>query len=177
MNCTPSIESTLSYLYVIKCSPKFECENSNDIFNRNRRVFYDLLANDSCFAIFTTKKLTELPAMRLFLSYGEIQAKISDPITIGAQSEHQLMQLRNFHIMIFKDLLKTVKSCLIPGRDGANSYMIVPVKGREINWNVVQNFQSLPEPKMLSEPERRKLNLKPEDFLYKVRLIYVKVKN
>ncbi|XP_063695845.1 endoribonuclease Dcr-2 [Culicoides brevitarsis] len=169
LNCTPSTRTSIAYIHIIKCSPKFDFSTANDIFERNRRVFSELLSNDCCFGIFTTKKLPELPAMRVFLSYGEIQVKISDPIIVSeALSETQLNQMRKFHIMLFKDLLKTVKSCLIPGENGANSFMIVPMKGNAIDWEVVKNFQSLSEPKMLSEPERRRLKFKPEDFLHKV---------
>lgn len=171
LNCTPTLAPTVSYLYVINYDPKFDqtVVNSSGILDRNRRVFHELLSNDSTYGILTTKQLPKLPAMRFFMSFGETQVKIShNPFPVLMKSEEQLKQLRKFHVMIFKDLLKTIKNCLVPVESGANSYMIVPVKGNEINWNVVQNFQSLPEPKILSEPERRRMKFEREDYLYKV---------
>lgn len=171
-NCTPTVAPTISYLYIIKCNPMFDQKlfDSSGVLDRNRRVFHELLSNDNCYGILTTKQLPKLPAMRFFMSFGEVQVQVShDPKHVQVKSEEQLKQLRKFHVMIFKDLLKVIKSCLVQVQGGHNSYLIVPVKGQEINWEVVENFQSLPEAKMLSEPERRRMKLKPEDYLYKVK--------
>lgn len=163
-NCTPKV-SYENYLYLINVSPGFdrkECQNESV------EVFRELLLSNQCFGILTNnkKKLPRLCAMRLFKSFGQIDVNLDvTPKTVQISSKHNLDALRDFHIMIFRDLLKVWQKFFV--FDG-ESYLIVPTIGDNINWPVVFEFPRLQEPRMMNFIEKKNMVFKPEDFLHKV---------
>ncbi|CAM6031845.1 unnamed protein product, partial [Sphagnum compactum] len=149
VNCTPS-QDKINYLYVLRTDQIFDRDlELKGECDMNRRVYHELLSNDNCFAILTAKQIPKLPGIRLFMSFGEIQVKIAkDPVEVQLTEQH-LSHLRQYHGMLFRNLLGITKSKHYLAYDfegGSNSYMIVPVTGNNINWKmltiskVCQNF-------------------------------------
>lgn len=144
------------------------------------KVFHQMYASQSSYGIMTNKPLPKLCSFKLFQSYGEIEVEIeSEPIMSTVRSKDHLESLQKFHVMLFRDLLRTWKNFLVLDN---SSYIIVPLKQIlemslnvsnlndspsqkvwDIDWNLVQKFQSLDEPK-LNQTEKPQI----EKFKHKV---------
>lgn len=100
---------------------------------------------------------------------GEVRVQISEtPIEIHLNDEN-LNKLRNFHIMVFSDILKVTKEFFVLDHHrGPNSYFIVPTKNGDIDWNTVYTFQSIIPCLTPSVVARAKMVFKPEDYIAKV---------
>jgi endoribonuclease Dicer len=161
INCHPKVTET-SYLYIIRMEAKFKPSDEN------QTVFQQLISGCNDFAILTVKKLPKLAKMSFFVSLGKVEVEIVNrPIEMKLYEEQQLVLLRNYHSMVFRDILGIWKEFFC---STADSYLIVPTKqGVDIDWEMVQNFQNLQQPRERNEIERRKMKFnKPEDYLHKV---------
>lgn len=98
--------------------------------------------------------------MELFKNHGEICINIDQPVKIILKKESQLKILRNFHVTIFRDLLKTWQTFFV---HDFGSFLIVPLKNRKINWNLTENFKKMKFPEVC-EDLNALLPTKPADF-------------
>lgn len=164
INCAPQVAYG-NYLYLIKVSPGFDrakCQNDSV------EVFHELLQSDQSFGILTDSRslLPELCAMKLFKSFGQIDVKlVVKPVIVKILAQEQLDRLRDFHVMIFRDLLNVWQNFFVFKGD---SFLIVPTIGDNINWSVVDTFPMLQKPRMMNTIEKRNMIFKPENFLHKV---------
>lgn len=157
----PPYSNTECYIYKILITPLFETDPENE-------HLINLFSTSNCYGILTTKKLPKLAEMPLFMNYGKLQAKISsEPIIVKIQNENDLNYLRNFHIMIFRDLLQIWKQFLSYDLQNLNnSYLIVPLlNGQEIHWNLIKRFQNLSKIREPTEMQRAKQRFNPNDYL------------
>lgn len=164
--CPTLLTDVFVYEMIIK--PGFtivpEKHNYNDVILR------DLYSSENTFGILTSKQLPKLGLMKFYVTLGLITVKINDqPKRIRISNEHQLRELRNFHCMIFRDVLSTVKSFLVNDFENQeNSFFVVPtVANSEINWPLVAKFQKLPQFNGTAD-ERAPKVFRPEDYLHKV---------
>ena len=163
LSCSPTPESQC-FLYTIDMIPTFD---AND---ENLKVFHNLYSTEHKFAILTTKKLPKLGSMRFYLTFGEVCVTINHlPHGVQLSSQAEIMRLRNFHAMLFKDLLNTTAPFLAYDfQNNDNSYFIVPIVGKQINWQLVNAFQSLSTVKSVDEAVRKRLTFNPDDLLHKM---------
>ncbi|KAL7037571.1 hypothetical protein ACKWTF_009277 [Chironomus riparius] len=159
-NCGPNIGT--NYLYRISIKPKFDDINSNAL-----KVFHKLLANENTFGILTTKRIPKLSIITLFQSYGEIECEISElPIAVDIENEGSLKKLQKFHINIFRDLLKAFQTYFVLDK---SSYLIVPInEDNEIDWKLIDDFQVVPKPTLLTRAQIENMTFNAEDYIYKV---------
>ncbi|XP_004529883.1 endoribonuclease dcr-1 [Ceratitis capitata] len=161
-NAVPQVNE-VCYVYEIHAHPHYEIDSYTE-------HIAELLNTNCNYAILTRKRLPPLAEMPLFMNQGKLSVKISpEPIVVTISSEQQLKQLSKFHLMIFRDILECWKSFLVlDQRNQENAYLIVPMNAGKIDWNLVQNFQSLLPQRKYSVAERQKKVYKPEDYLGKV---------
>ncbi|XP_070496244.1 endoribonuclease Dcr-2 isoform X2 [Chironomus tepperi] len=159
-NCGPIIGT--NYLYRISIKPKFDDCNSNAL-----KIFHKLLANENTFGILTTKRIPKLSIITLFQSYGEIECEISDlPVVTDVESEGNLRKLQKFHINIFRDILKAFQKYFVLDK---SSYLIVPInEDNEIDWKLIDDFQEIQKPTLMSKTQIHNMKFNAEDYLYKV---------
>lgn len=164
MNCAPMIGETC-YLHRFSITPKFT--TTPDDFGGSR--FIHLLSSSNNLGILTTKKLPNLAGMNFFITLGEIGVDVSAPVEIVLQDADNLQRLRNFHATLFVDVLQIRQSFLAyDHKNEENSYFVVPVTNNEINWNIVDEFQNLPEFQQLPENQRKGMTFLEDDYMFKV---------
>lgn len=156
------------YLYYIMMTPDFEPTSANEDQHK-------LLSSKQGFGILTSKKLPRLAKTRLFMDIGAISVEIAaHPIEIelAIDDETLLPRLRKFHIMLFRDIVRTVEAFLATDfANKENSYFIVPTtEGGLLDWDTVNAFQSLKPIKSRSEYKVKQTKFSPdaEDYQHKV---------
>lgn len=158
-SCYPK-SNEICYLYIITVSPAVIEHNRH----QNSSIVQSLVAQNSNYGILLTKKLPTFALINLFPSFGEVSVQIEEnPILMKFEKESEIHLLRRFHFFLFKDILKLWKEEYIPEN---NSFIIVPVKGNEINWSLVETFDILPACRKKTAGETT--NMEPNDYLHKV---------
>lgn len=136
-DCAPQ-PLTKCYIYKIKVSPKFTPDVDT------LKVFRKLYESECTYGILTSKTLPRLCVMKMFQSYGEIDVEIdSNPIEIELKSSSEIVLIQNFHVMIFRDMLNVWQTFY--GFLG-KTYLLVPLIGSRIDWDLITNFQKLQKP-------------------------------
>lgn len=159
VSCYPKVNA-ICYLYIIRVFPA-DVEHSHD-----SAIVQSLIAKNSYYGILLTKKLPKFALINLFPSFGEVSVQIEEtPIAMRFETESEINLLRRFHFFLIKDILKLWKDEYIPEN---NSFIIVPVKGDQINWKLVETFDILPACRKKSFDEAKCMEFKPNDYLYKV---------
>lgn len=161
VDSAPSANSKC-YLYVISFAPDF-VPNKNDA---NEGVFHSLYQSNHTFGILTTKPIPRLGTMKFFQTFGAIDCAIaSDPREVEI-NDNKLRRLRKFHATLFRNVLKTWKSFFVC--DTKNSFIIAPTDGRNILWEIVDEFQQMDGLHEKSEQERYNVRYRAEDWLHRV---------
>lgn len=164
MNCAPTIGWTC-YLHRFAVTPKFK--TMPDDFGGSR--FFKLLSSSNDLGILTTKKLPNLATMSFFITLGEVGVDVAAPVEVSLNVEDDLKRLRNFHTTLFTDVLQIRQSFLAYDyRNEENSYFVVPVANNEINWKIVDEFQTLPGFQLIPEANRNGMKFFEEDYIFKV---------
>lgn len=153
-------------MYTITLTTKFAI-NANDF---GSKVFKHLYENGRSLAIFTAKQLPALGEISLYVTLGQVRVKINrHPIQVTLNDPKELDELRKFHGMMFRDLLKTTSDFLVYDySNNENSYFIVPIIDNNIDWNVVRKFQKLSKVTTPTKEQRAQRQFKSDDVLYKV---------
>ncbi|XP_063981181.1 endoribonuclease Dicer-like [Diachasmimorpha longicaudata] len=134
--------NAVSYLHVIKVKPTY----SRPFEDKHReQVFYDLLKDSSGFAILSSKKMSQVPGFPLYMNIGTVQVEIDVNHSEVVLSSVEINQLKNFHWVVFAEVLGIVKSfTMFDNENGENTYLIVPVDVNEnIHWNIVNDNQEI----------------------------------
>ncbi|XP_013098531.1 endoribonuclease Dcr-2 [Stomoxys calcitrans] len=153
------------YAYTLEFIPEFQVNDYNVHIDKN-------LKTKSTYALLLSKKLPKLAEMPLFMTQGELRVKISEaPIRVVIETNEQLQQLKQFHSMIFRDILNLWREFLVlDNRNMEYAYLIVPLnENHAIDWPLVQTFPQLQPNKPKSFDERQSvLRYNPSDYLDKV---------
>lgn len=146
-NSAPRVKET-NFLYRIIVRPKFEKHKEEE--------FAELLSNERGFGILTSKRIPRLCIIRLFQSYGEMEVEIATlPIAVNLKSGDDLKVLQNFHVAIFRDVLKTWENYFALDK---MSYLIVPLtEDATIDFALAREFQSVEQPRRLSFDEIKEM--------------------
>jgi endoribonuclease Dicer len=159
-NSGPKVHA-LNFLYRITVRPLFDAPDFpiSDL--------KELIGNGNDFGILTSRRIPRLCKMRLFMSYGEIEVEISAlPMTFSVDSEAQLKLLQNFHVTIFRDVLKTwMKSFVLD----STSYLVVPLdEDVKINWRLVEDFQCVEQPVEMTYDEIQQADFSHEAYYQRI---------
>lgn len=163
VNSMPKMNTSL-YLYEIKAGPVSDTFDMNDA---NIKVFHGLLQSSRSYGILTRKKLPKMASMKFSQSFGQIECTVSyDPLHITLNESESLTKLKRFHCVLFRDILHIWKRFFV--YDLEDSVVIVPTKNHQIDWTIVEQFQTWPELKHKSVNERMNVKYKETDWLYSV---------
>ncbi|KAJ3665477.1 hypothetical protein Zmor_000970 [Zophobas morio] len=156
------------YLHVIKLNPTYS--RTEDF---NQATIYDLYKTSLCFGILSPKPLPELCKFPVFDSTGTIEVDIKANVKQIVLTNNELMQLREFHYLIFNDLLEILKNFLIFDNNGTNSetLLVVPVQDAIdvfIDFDVVREHKTLKNKLEHASSERMNLQVNEETYLRKI---------
>ncbi|XP_053683458.1 endoribonuclease Dcr-1-like [Sabethes cyaneus] len=172
-NCFPQ-PGKPCYVYIIRIKARFE----QDPTNKNIQIFHQLYSTENNFGIMTTKALPMLAGIKLFVTLGliDVQLMLQPIILSNAGNRSELEELKNFHVMIFRDMLKLWKQFLVEDHSNdANSFLIVPLKrSQEIDWSIVRKFPCLKKPTDLTPKAREKMTFKQDRYHHSVILPWYK---
>lgn len=127
----------------------------------------------------TTKPLPVLAKMKFFVTLGLINVHLDEaPIMLkNAGSEAELALLRQFHVTVFRDVLKLWKQFLVyDNSNKENSFLIVPLKSsKHIDWELVKEFQRLSDPPSeVSTMARERMTFEVDHYQHRVVLPWYK---
>ncbi|XP_062563406.1 endoribonuclease Dcr-2-like [Armigeres subalbatus] len=167
-HCLPQPDQPC-YIYILRIGAGF----AEDPDNENVNIFRSLYNSENNFGIMTTKPLPALAKMKFFVTLGLIDVQLVEtPIVLtSAGSEVELALLKQFHITIFRDILKLWKEFLVYDFSNQdNSFMVVPMKqSQQIDWMLVREFQNLNEaPSEVPTMFRAKMKFDAENYRHKV---------
>lgn len=150
--------SKTCYLYTLTVRPEFLATN-----DESSEEFRRLFSSQRSFGILTSKKLPNLARITLFVTIGQIDTTVAaNPIEIDnlTDAQQHLNRLRNFHVMVFRDILNIDHSYLANDfTNGTDSFFVVPCIGNSIDWSIVDAFQEL---------EIKTMSFQQEDYMDKV---------
>lgn len=163
------------YIYVLRIAAGFAQDPTND----NVNIFHSLYSSENNFGIMTTKPLPALAKMKFFVTLGLINVHIKEtPIVLpNGGSEIELALLRQFHVTVFRDVLKLWKEFLCCDYDNdENSFLVVPLKNStHLDWELIREFQNLSEPPSeISTIARNKMEFEADKYRHKVILPWYK---
>ncbi|XP_031624659.1 endoribonuclease Dicer-like [Contarinia nasturtii] len=142
------------YLYEITMDPNFKVSDLHfDVHDENIKIFHSLLQSPRSYGILTTKPLPRMGTMTFFQSFGEIKCCVSaNPKVIKLGDPQKLNELKRFHCVLFKYILDIWKTFFV--YDQEDSVIIVPTINQQINWQIVEQFQTWSELKGKTIAER-----------------------
>lgn len=152
----------MSYMYKIDMHPKF----TPPIDDTNIQIFHRLFQSNRCFAIITSKPIPHLAKMTLFQSFGAISCSVSTKAVELTLNEDELMRLRRYHVVLFKDVVGTWKEFFLC--DFKHTYIIAPTDGHNILWDIVNEFQAMDSLSEKTEAERLNVTYRKDDWLHRV---------
>ncbi|KAL5292593.1 Dcr-2.2 family protein [Megaselia abdita] len=129
----------ISHLYEIIMNHGIESSNENKHLTM-------AFASESRFGILSSKLLPVIADFPLYLHQGNVTISIKlSRSDIFLHSSDHLSYLRGFHVMLFRDILKVVKTFMTWDHSNEeNSFLLVPLVGQaRINWDMVLNYQKL----------------------------------
>lgn len=154
------------YLYEFQIKPHFQV-SEYDEHEENIKIFHKLLQSDRSYGILTMKKLPRMALMKFYQSFGRIDCQISEiPVPINLGNIQKLNELKRFHCILFRNVLNIWKEFFV--YDHKDSVIIVPTKNRQIDWNIVENFQTWSELQKKTVAERMNAEYREEDWLFSV---------
>lgn len=161
VNSSPVVKG-FNYLYPIGVKPKFKSNEIDYI-----KAFEKLIGNGKSYGILTSKKIPKLCKIKLFPTYGEVECEIErSPLQISIESEDQLKKLRKFQMTVFRDVLKAWKNFYVIDK---TAFVIVPIdEDKQIEWKLVDNFQTLSTSKAINKNQVRNMTFKANDYLNKI---------
>lgn len=114
--------------------------------NESNKHLITAIENESRFGILSYKRLPAIADFPLYMHQGKITVSIRYSRSGLFMNSHDLNLLRNFHVMLFQDVLNMFTWFMSNDyTNEENSFMLVPlVNSTYINWDIVQRFQKLP---------------------------------
>lgn len=154
------------YLHIIDLNPLFSPHDNG------QRIIHDVYTSELCFGILSTHPLPKLCKFSIYVSLGEIEVNVNVNQAVFVFSQEEIMQLRTFHYVVFKEVLNVLKHFLIFSNDeNAEGFLVVPVRKSDckIDFDVVLNNKELVDQK--TEPndqEKAKIVVTEETYLGKI---------
>lgn len=161
--------NTKVYLYQINIQPQFTATKTTHAYEEreNISVFSQLLQSNRGLAILTAKQLPRISPMKFFFSFGGVDCSLSiSPIPLCINDPNQLIALKRFHCILFRDILDIWKNFYVYDLD--DSILIVPTKDKHIDWEVVSAFQQWAPLTTKTVAERMTTDYIEDDWRYMV---------
>lgn len=154
----------ISHLYEVVMKNHFESSQQN----AHLKMAFE---TESSFGIVTSKLLPAISNFPLYMHQGKVTVSIRHIRSgIFIDSHDHFQQLYNFHVMVFRDILKVFKyfmSC--DNSNEENSFLLVPLlSSTNINWDVVESFQNLADTFVPSPMEKRRKKYVASEWIGKV---------
>ncbi|XP_017890637.2 endoribonuclease Dicer isoform X2 [Ceratina calcarata] len=130
-----------AYLHIINITPNY-CMPYDD----NRHLaFYNIFHNSTTFGILSSKKMSKIPSFPIFMNFGELNITIEVNHDILTLSEEEIRSVKNFHTLLFSEVLQLVKSFVIfDNYNLDNCFLIVPVDETwKMNWEVIKQCREV----------------------------------
>ncbi|XP_053675289.1 endoribonuclease Dicer [Anopheles nili] len=166
MGCTPQADGVDCYVYVIRVRAQFDATIHID----NARIFSELYSSSSNFGILTCKELPPLARMKFFVTLGMIGVDVMrEPIRVTLPPDSgQLRQLKRFHMLLFRDLLKVWKPfTVLDAAPEENGMLIVPLlHSKEIDWALINRFPYLRPAEEASTRVRQQMQFDANRYQY-----------
>ncbi|RZC41351.1 Dicer-2 [Asbolus verrucosus] len=157
------------YLHVIKLNPLYK---RSEFFNQ--ATVYDLYKTSLCFGLISSEPLPDLCKFPIFDSNGTVEVEIKMNVKELTLTNDEIVLLREFHYLIFNDLLEVLKPFLVFDNSGSNSEMllVVPVQDESdvrIDFSVVLEHKTL-KSKQLEPTSSERINIQvtEETYLHKI---------
>lgn len=151
------------YLYKIDIQPNFGIDDVQD----NVIVFHNLLKSNRSYGILTTKPIPRLAKIKLYQSFGELNAIIDhNPIKLILKNAQQLDELKRFNCTLFRDVLEVWKEFFV--YDSSDSFITVPMIDQQIDWDIVKAFQTWLPVQEKTITERSNTKFIEQNWLHKV---------
>lgn len=164
INSMPQINQTV-YLYTIKIEPGFTALPDSD--DAGTEIFHKLFKSNRSYGILTSIPLPRIGDMKFYQSFGMINCSINHNTTkIFINDANELRKLQKFHYVLFHNILDIKKSFFV--FDLKNSYIIVPTILEEIDWSIIESFQSWSSLRKKTTEECTRAKYNPEEWLYNV---------
>ncbi|XP_031333092.1 endoribonuclease Dicer-like [Photinus pyralis] len=112
------------YLHVIELQPLFSSNSNLGI-----EMLSELYKSQLCYGLLSMQKLPRLCQFSVHVTAGEVLVNLNVNYREVCLTEEEILHLKGFHCLIFRDLLRILKSYLVLGNDGDNDgLLLVPVK-------------------------------------------------
>ncbi|EEZ99277.1 dicer-2 isoform X1 [Tribolium castaneum] len=171
----PSVKSAIQpdrvlYLHTININPQYK--RSDDL--KNAVTIYDLYKTPLKFGLLSPKPLPDLCKFPLFDSNGTLEIEIRNNVREVEFAANEMKEMREFHFLVFNDLLEILKEFLIFDNTGMNSEMllVVPVQDRCgdvcVDFRVIRDNKNLKNKLEPAATERINLNVTEETYLHKI---------
>ncbi|XP_031345881.1 endoribonuclease Dicer-like [Photinus pyralis] len=144
------------YLHIIELQPIFS--NKGDL-----EVIYNLYQSHLCYGFLSAQRLPKLCQFLLYVSAGEILVNLKLNYKQVTLTEENISHLKDFHHLVFRDVLRILKTYLVlDNDDDTNGFLIVPVKRISLNFEI--DFENSIKHKAIRDPkaeptEQMKLSL------------------
>lgn len=154
------------YLYEFLIQPNFAVPDSQKDSD-NIRVFHQLLKTSRSYGILTTKPLPRMSVMKFYQSFGQITCQVAyKPVEIKLSNPNKLQKLKRFHCVLFRNVLDIWEKFFVYDLD--DSVIVVPTLNGNIDWHIVERFQSWLELKKKSIALRKAEKYDESDWKYSV---------
>ncbi|KAK5650969.1 hypothetical protein RI129_001998 [Pyrocoelia pectoralis] len=126
------------YLHIIELQPLFH----------NHKNLQNLYQSDLCYGFLSTKPLPKLCQFSVYVTAGEILVNLNTNYKQITLTRENILPLRNFHYLIFNDVLRILKPFLVLDDDyNKNGFLVVPIKKQqscfEIDFETAINNKEL----------------------------------
>ena len=160
-NSAPTVDG-VNFLYRINVRPKFDHEGNDGL-----KQYFQLFANEKEFGILTSRKFPKMCKITLFHSFGEIEVEIDElPSAVTLKTDQDLKVLQDFHMTVFRDVLKTWKPFFVLDK---TSHLIVPLtESVQIDWVMAMKFNKVAQPKRLSYDDIMVTPFTRDEYHYRV---------
>ncbi|XP_044016604.1 endoribonuclease Dicer-like [Aphidius gifuensis] len=134
------LPNKIVYMHVINVKPVYSIPSNN-----RQRVFYNYLNDNSGYAILSSKKLSTIPSFPIYMNVGQLNVNIFVNHSELTLTQSEFDKLKNFHWILFDDVIGVLKDYLIYDIDNLdNSYFVVPIDNNwKINWQLVDNYKKI----------------------------------
>lgn len=156
------------YLHVIELVPQFH--RLEDI---NQATLYDCYSSDQCFGLITCNMLPNICDFPIYVKLGQIDVSLKINQKKIVLNEEQLMDIKRFHTVVFRDVLKVLQPFLIfDNSPNAEILLLAPINKMSItiDFDVLKNMINI-NPVTEPSPEQ-KLSLEVTTDTYLKKIVY-----
>lgn len=134
-------------------------------------VMHRKYSSDLCFCLVTAQPFPKLCAFPVYVSAGELKVEIQTNYSTAFHSQEDIDNLKEFHFLVFNDLLKVIKTFLIfDTSDDADLMLLAPLnkEKRTIDFDVVSQYKCLESVMEPTLQVKKNMVVDEENYLEKI---------